>query len=111
MTFANAVRCIFGLALTLPVTTAVDMRMPLPPGVKGAVYDHVLENSDFELNLQPPTESAADVRQGIDAVMQAEDAKLRSVLLEFERQKKHVVEVAKLRVRDAVDEAFALRSA
>ena len=69
--------------------------LPVPPGVTSGLYSDLVSKSDFTLNLQPPTESAADVSDALDAVLKLEEQKNQAAFAQFAAQKQQLIEAEK----------------
>lgn len=65
--------------------------LPVPPGVTSGLYSDLVAKSDFTLNLQPPTESAADVSDALDAVLKLEEQKNHAAFAQFAAQKQQLI--------------------
>ena len=48
----------------------------VPPGLPSALRGYIVGNSNFELNLQPPQETAQDVKEALDSLTKFESEKL-----------------------------------
>jgi len=71
-----------------------------------ALYGDATGHSDFELNLRTPEESAQDVQQYLDSVVQLENAKRAAFLDELARDRQRALNIEKAAIHDMVAAAF-----
>ena len=63
-------------------------------------------HSDFQLNIQPPDETAQDMQESLDAVMQLESSKQAASMEHFAHEKQLMLNAAKTSIRNIVATAF-----
>merc|ERR1712113_504949 len=69
-------------------------------GVRSHAQGASTEPSDFEVVVHPPEESTDEIRESLDAIMRAENAKLSAALAEFAKEKQELVNLEKQELRD-----------
>ena len=78
----------------------------LPPGIKSALYGNIVGHSDFELNLSPPSESAKDIEESLDALMKSEEVSSKALQADFASEKERMLEAEKVAIQEIVSSAF-----
>ena len=88
------------LALAAPGAQAIA------PGIKSALHGNIAGHSDFELNLSPPSESAKDIEESLDALMKSEDVSSKALQADFASEKERMLEAEKVAIQEIVSSAF-----
>ena len=84
----------------------LHLSVALPPGIPSGLYGHLVGESDFELNLQPPQETAQDTKERLDALLSEENIKTSAALTTFSSDKQRMLARAKTAIRDVVEVSF-----
>ena len=75
-------------------------------GATSDVHGHVVAQSDYTLNLQPP-QTTHDIEASLDAIVKQEDERRTLSNGEFEEAKQRMINAEKQQLRDIVRHAFA----
>ena len=78
----------------------------MPPGLKAGFYGNAALHSDFHLNLQSPTETNEELKSYLDAMAELEERKLASSTVKFGEEKRHMIDVEKIMIKNIVIDAF-----
>ena len=74
-----------------------------PPGLPSSLYGYLVGNSDFEMNLIPPYEEAADTKEKIDALVSEENIEHMAAMDTFTSDKQKMLSRAKIAIHDVVE--------
>ena len=92
--------------VALSLFVHIRIAQSILPGMTSALYGDATGHSDFELNLRTPEESAQDVQQYLDSVVQLENAKRAAFLDELARDRQRALNIEKAAIHDMVAAAF-----
>ena len=78
-----------------------------PPGLPSSLYGYLVGDSDFEMNLVPPHEEAADTKEKIDALVSEENIEHIAAMERFISDKQKMLSRAKTAIHDVVEVSAA----
>ena len=104
------------------VACALRYSLALSPGLPSGLYGHLVGEGDFELNLQPPQETAQDTKERLgdlwsdrmrgaqsvlpprlDALVSEANTKQTADSLAFANEKQRMLQSAKAAIRNVVE--------
>ena len=97
MTFVVTLVCV------LPILVGASV----PPGVKAGVFGGAMDESDYVVNLKPPSESTQEVLDSLSALASAEEAKRVVADEAFAAEKERLIEAERIQIKALVDSAIA----